>query len=83
MKRSMQFEYLPKDNSKRTARRWRRPRYVEMIDKVYKKGLQCVPSTKRGSYRLVKHDRLIFWKGWTNHLPKNGGTYVLLDKTPI
>ena len=38
MVRSMQFEYLPKDNSWHIARRWRRPRHDEMIEKVYKRG---------------------------------------------
>ena len=32
MVRPMQLEYVPKDNSWHTARRWRRPRHVEMID---------------------------------------------------
>ena len=26
---------------------------------------------------------LVFWTGWTTHYPKNGGSYVLLDITPI
>ena len=67
----MQFEYVPKYNNWHTARRWRCTRYVKMNHQVYRKGLQRVLFTQFGSYQLVKHDRLIFWMGWTTHFSKN------------
>ena len=38
MVRPMQLEYVPKDNNWHSARRWRRPQHVEMIDKVNRNG---------------------------------------------
>ena len=33
----------------------------------YRKGIQCILRALLGSYQLVKHYSLVFWKCWTPH----------------
>ena len=50
---------------------------------ILQKRFQSVLRRYLGSCQLAKYDSIIFWKDSTIHFPKNGGTYVFLDKSSI
>ena len=76
MVRPMQLEYVPKDNNWHSARRWRRSKHAEMIDKVNRERFNVFLASIKSQTSLY----LMFRKPWSpnvNYFGFNGSVQAL------